>query len=201
MFASRLLWYKGVAEFVDAARLVRAATPEVRFVIVGKPDSGNRTAIPVPQLEAWTRDGIVEWWGHRDDMPAVLQAATIFVLPTWYREGLPKVLLEAAATGRAIVATDMPGCREIVRPRVNGILVSPKDGAAVARAIQTLLGSPELRQRFGRAGRRIAVSEFSEEMVVEHTLEVYRAILGERWPRSATNGRNGNAPSGRDALR
>ena len=147
------------------------------------------------------RDGIVEWWGHRDDMPEVLQAATVFVLPTWYREGLPKVLLEAAASGRAIVATDMPGCREIVRPGVNGILVSPKDGAAVARAIQTLLGSPELRQRFGRAGRRIAVSEFSEEMVVEHTLEVYRAVLGERWSRSAVNGRNGNAPSGRDALR
>ena len=184
---ARILWDKGVGEFVDAARIVRRSLPRARFVLVGDSDPGNPTGVPVEQLKAWVRRGDVEWWGHRDEMPAVLSGANLVVLPS-YREGLPKVLLEAAASARAIVATDVPGCREIVRPGVNGLLVPPRDSAALARAVGTLLKSPELREEFGRAGREISVREFAEEIVVEQTMALYKELLGARWPGRATAG-------------
>lgn len=123
-------------------------------------------------------------------MLEVLGAASIVVLPS-YREGLPKVLLEAAATARPIVATDVPGCREIVRQGVNGLLVPPRDSVALAEAIQTLLRSPKLREEFGQAGREIAEAEFSEDIVVAQTLDLYRELLGDRWPRDTA----GKVPS------
>lgn len=175
---SRMLWDKGVREFVEAARRVRE---EARFVLVGDSDPGNFAAIPVQQLRDWVREGVVEWWGHRDDMPQVYSGVNLVVLPS-YREGLPKVLLEAAASARAVVATDVPGCREIARHGVNGLLVPPRDGAALARAIQDLLRSPELREKFGRAGRDIAVAEFAEGIVVKQTLGLYRELLNAGWP-------------------
>lgn len=184
MLPSRMLWDKGVGEFLEVARLVRAAHPKVRFVLVGSPDEGSSTAVPVSRLESWAREGVLEWWGHREDMPALLSQASIVVLPTTYPEGVPKVLLEAAASARAIVATDVPGCREIVRHEVNGLLVPPYDTAALARAIQVLLRSPELRERLGNTGREIAVTEFAEEIVVEQTLSLYRELLPAAWPRS-----------------
>src|SRR5205807_9344572 len=140
-----------------------------RFVLVGAPDNGNREAIPTQQLDGWSREGLVEWWGHRSDMPGVLAAATVVVLPS-YGEGLPKVLVEAAATGRPLVATDVRGCREIVRPGVNGLLVPPRDSAALAHAIERLLLSPSLRARLGQGGRHLAQTEFAEPVVVEQTL-------------------------------
>lgn len=181
MLPSRMLWNKGVGEFVDAARTIRKDHPDVRFVLVGSPDEGNRLTVPLPTLNDWVQAGIVEWWGQEEDMVSTLSAASIVVLPT-YREGLPKILLEAAASARPIVATDVPGCREIVWQRVNGILVPPRDSAALAEAIQTLLRSPKLREQFGKAGREIAVAEFSEQSIVEQTLRVYRELLGSRWP-------------------
>lgn len=193
MLASRMLWDKGVAEFVGAARLLRAsaAATGARFALVGRPDPGNPAAVPAEQLEAWARAGMVEWWGHRDDMPAVLRQAAVVVLPTFYPEGVPKVLIEAAACGRAIVATDAPGCREVVRPGVNGLLVPPHDILSTAEAIDRLLRDPELRGRFGREGRRIATAEFSEQGVVAQTLDVYRALLGARWPTRRDGGASG----------
>ena len=115
-------------------------------------------------------------------MPEVLAAANLVVLPS-YREGLPKVLLEAAASARAIVATDVPGCREIVRHGLNGLLVPPRDGEALALAVRDLLRDPSLRGRFGCAGREIAVSEFAEAIVVEKTLDLYQELLDGPWPR------------------
>ena len=114
-------------------------------------------------------------------MASVLARANIVVLPS-YREGLPKVLLEAAACARAIVTTDVPGCREIVRSGVNGLLVPARDSGALADAITTLLQSQELRSQFGLAGRAIALNEFAEEIVVEQTLALYRTLLRNRWP-------------------
>jgi len=178
---ARMLWDKGVREFVEAAHLLRAAGREARFVLVGAPDTGNREAIPVERLDAWTREGPVEWWGHRRDMAAVLAGASVVVLPT-YGEGLPKVLVEAGAAGRPIVATDVRGCREVVRPGVNGLLVPARDSTALARAIERLLQSPELRARLGRAGRLLAETEFAESVVVRQTLAVYRQLLDGRWP-------------------
>lgn len=182
MLACRMRWDKGVSEFVKAARYLRARGQNARFVLVGAPDLGSPAALSLAQLEAWAREGIVEWWGHRDDMPHVLASASLVVLPTTLREGVPKVLLEAAASERAIVATNTRGCREIVRPDVNGLLVPPGQSEALAWSIQTLLESRELRAKFGRAGRQIAVAEFSQEIVVEQTLGVYSELLGARWP-------------------
>jgi glycosyltransferase involved in cell wall biosynthesis len=166
---------------VEAARLVRQTDPSTRFVLVGGPDSGNPLSVPQAQLDAWASEGVVEWWGHRQDMPQVIARAIVVVLPT-YHEGLPKALLEAAASGRAIVATNVPGCREIVRDQVNGLLVPARDAAALARAIETLVASPTLRARFGQAGRAIAVAEFSDRLVVRETLALYRELLGGGWP-------------------
>ncbi len=172
---ARMLWSKGVGEMVEAARLLRARGSVVRMVLVGDPDDENPESVPVETLRAWSREGFIEWLGVRDDMPAVLRATHIAVLPT-YREGLPMTLLEAAASGRAIVATDVPGCREIVRHGENGLLVPSKDARALADAIEALANDPARRARMGRHGREIAAA-FGEDVVVAETLALYRAML------------------------
>jgi glycosyltransferase involved in cell wall biosynthesis len=184
LLASRLLWDKGVGELVEASRSLKKDGIACRVVLVGVPDPGNPKAIPVSLLERWQAEGVVEWWGLRNDMPEVLQAASIVVLPS-YREGIPKILLEAAASGRPIVTTDTPGCREIVRHGENGLLVPPYDSEALAQALHRLLQDPVLRTQMGMRGRAIATSEFSEVQVIKETLSVYSELLRERWPQSS----------------
>ncbi|MEO7775019.1 MAG: glycosyltransferase family 4 protein, partial [Steroidobacteraceae bacterium] len=135
LYAGRLLWSKGIGELVDATRLIRAQGDYVRLVLVGVPDTQNPDAVPVAALQEWQREGILEWWGARDDMPAVFRSANLVALPSDYGEGVPKVLIEAAASGRAIVTTDTPGCREIVRNGINGTLVPPRNVPCLAAAI------------------------------------------------------------------
>jgi glycosyltransferase involved in cell wall biosynthesis len=189
LFASRMLWTKGVGEFVEAASALREAGVKARFVLAGRVDSGNPMAVPVDQLRKWNDSGKLEWWGQRDDMIAVFAQCHIVCLPTTYGEGVPKVLIEAAACGRPIVATDVPGCREIVRHDDNGLLVPAKDGRALAGALGRLIMDPALRERMGRRGREIAVQEFSLERVVTETLAVYRMLL----PRAARQTTSGTA--------
>lgn len=176
MLASRMLWDKGVKEFVGAARLLRQDGLDVRCVLVGKPDASNPSAIPARQLQGWHETGDVEWWGYRSEMAAVLAQAHIVCLPS-YREGLPTILIEAAAAGLPLVATDVAGCREVVRPGVNGALVPVRDAAALADAIEVLAGDSALRESYGRASRRIAEEEFGIESVASATLEIYRSVL------------------------
>jgi glycosyltransferase involved in cell wall biosynthesis len=176
LLMSRMLWDKGVGEFVEAARLLRSRGVNARFVLAGDPDSENPAAIAVEQLEQWQREGIVEWWGHRDDAPHVLAQALLVVLPS-YREGLPKVLLEAAACGRPMIATDVPGCREIVEQGVTGLLVPPRESEPLAATIAALLADPERRDRMGRAARALAEREFGLDAVIDRTLAVYRELL------------------------
>ena len=173
----RMLRDKGVGEFVAAARAVAEGGRAVRFALIGALDPGNPAAVSESVLRNWVDAGAVEWWGPRDDMPAVLRGATLVCLPS-YREGLPKVLVEAAACGRAIVTTDVPGCREVVRDGVNGLLVPVRDAAALAKAIGELLDDPARRHAMGAAGRVLMEREFSEEQVVSATLEIYREVLG-----------------------
>lgn len=175
MLPSRMLQDKGVMEFVEAARLLRQRGVVARFVLVGDSDSENSAAIPDTQLEAWHKDGVIEWWGRCENMPEVLAQAHIVCLPS-YREGLPKVLLEAAACGRPLVATDVPGCREIVIDGSNGLLVPPRDREALASAIGRLLAAPELRAKMGKRGRELAETDFSVDQVVRQTLAVYREL-------------------------
>jgi len=172
----RMLWDKGVGEFLEAARLVKRQKPRVRFVLVGRCDEENPASIQSVQLHRWQEEGAIEWWGHRSDMPAVLGHAAVVVLPS-YREGLPVSLLEAAACGKPIVATDVPGCRDVVRHRVNGLLVPPKNPTALAEAIAVLLENPGLRNELGRRGRDIVVKEFSSTLVTRQTLALYDELL------------------------
>jgi glycosyltransferase involved in cell wall biosynthesis len=177
LISGRMLWDKGVGEFVEAARLLRARAVAHRAVVVGIPDEENPNSIPEAVLRSWHNDGVIEWWGLRDDMPSVMAQAAIVTLPSYYPEGVPKVLIEAAASGRAIVTTDVPGCREIGRQGVNADLVPPRDAVRLADAIQALLADPQRRAAYGQAGRHIAIAEFSEDRVLADTLALYRRLL------------------------
>lgn len=173
LFASRLLRAKGIGEFVEAARIVAVrAGDAVRFVVAGEPDPGNPDTVRDGELARWRAEGIVEFLGHRDDMPALLAESDIVVLPSYY-EGTPRNLIEAAAAGLPLIATDVPGCREVVRHGCNGLLVPPRDASALAAAIVQLAGNRDLRAAMGAEARRIAVAEFSQEKVIAETLGVY----------------------------
>lgn len=182
VLASRMLWDKGVGEFVEAARILKKDEIKCRMVLVGNPDPENPASISKETLRGWHSEGIVEWWGHKDDMPEVLSGAHIVALPTTYGEGVPKVLIEAASCGRPIVATDVPGCREIVRHNENGLLVPPHDSKALAEAIKKLIKNPELRTIMGVRGPQIVEAEFSEEIVVRQTMAVYERLLYIKHP-------------------
>ncbi|MEZ0395269.1 MAG: glycosyltransferase family 4 protein [Anaerolineales bacterium] len=172
VFAGRMLWDKGLAELVEAARLLRAEGVQARIALVGRPDGGNPASISEEQLRAWHAEGTLEYWGWRGDMEKVLAEAHIFCLPS-YREGLPTTIIEAAACGRPVVATDVPGCRHAVRNGETGLLVPPRDAPALAAALKTLIADPALRRRMGAAGRRMAEAEFSTARVNEETLRIY----------------------------
>ena len=174
MLSARLLWEKGVREFVVAARLLRQRGIAARFLLVGAPDEANASAVPACQISAWVAEGIVEYRGWVEDMPRMLTECHIVCLPSYYGEGIPKALIEAAAAGRAIVTTDMPGCREIVHDGVNGLLVPPRNADAVAVALAKLIENPELRRQLGARGRARAEQEFGIDLVIQQTLALYR---------------------------
>jgi glycosyltransferase involved in cell wall biosynthesis len=176
VLGGRMLWHKGIKEFIDAARILKQNGIQARFVLVGKTDPDNPDSLSEAQLLSYQKEGMVEWWGHREDIPAILTGAQVVVLPS-YTEGLPKILLEAGACARAVVASSNAGCREIVRDGENGFLVPPKDTEALAGAITVLLQDAELRERMGRRGRDIVMNEFSAGRVVRETLLVYDELL------------------------
>jgi glycosyltransferase involved in cell wall biosynthesis len=173
---ARLLYDKGVGEFVEAARRLRSRGVAVRMALVGTGDPGNPASVPDEHLRRWTEEGVVEHLGWCDDMADVLSKAHVVCLPS-YGEGLPKALLEAASSCRAIVATDVPGCREVVRHEDNGLLVPARDAESLASALERLLVDPALRRRMGERGRARAVAEFSADHVAEATLELYAELL------------------------
>lgn len=173
MLASRLLWDKGIREFVEAAALLRQQAVDVRFVLVGESDPENPAAIPLAQLQEWVQSDKIEWWGHQADMPEIFSLVHIVCLPTFYGEGIPKILIEAASCALPIVATDWPGCREIVRHGENGLLVPVHDPSALAAAINTLIEAPDLRHRMGEMGRRFVEQKFSQEIIIAQTLQLY----------------------------
>ncbi|MGH8579193.1 MAG: glycosyltransferase family 4 protein [Gammaproteobacteria bacterium] len=179
VLAGRMLWDKGVQEFVTAAKMLRQEGIAARFALVGASDVGSPSAVSERQLQTWQDDGVIEWWGSRDDMPEVFSQCHIVCLPS-YREGVPKVLIEAAACARPIVTTDVPGCREIVRHEENGLLVPPKDAQRLAEALHRLIDDSTLRRRLGQRGRLVAEREFGLPKVISETLGVYRELLDRR---------------------
>jgi glycosyltransferase involved in cell wall biosynthesis len=180
LLAARLLVDKGVREFVQSAQILRQRgllAQDARFVIVGKPDLANPASLRPDELAQWAEEGVVELWGHRTDMPQVMAAAHVVVLPSYYGEGLPKVLIEAAACGRVVVTTDHPGCRDAIDPGVTGVLVPLRDAVALANAIQKLLSDPVRCATMGQAGRELAESAFDVRQVVAVHLQIYQELM------------------------
>lgn len=176
MMASRLLQDKGVVEFVEAARILQGKGVQAKFVLVGDPDPDNPTSISEAQIQSWVQEGVVEAWGHREKMSEVLLRATIFCLPS-YREGMPKVVLEAMACGLPCITTEAPGCQDAVRHGDNGLLVPVKDASALADAMMRLLQNPEECRRMGERGRERAEKEFDQNRIIEQILKVYREMI------------------------
>ena len=180
VMAARLLWAKGVGVFVEAARLLKARGVNVRCVLVGGVDLANAASVPETQLRAWHEEGVIEWRGFQKDIRPALHEATLFCLPSHYREGLPKVVLEAMAMGRPVITTDAIGCREAVRDGDNGLLIPPRDPLALTTAIHELLADPLTRKRMGRRGRERTEQEFATPLVVSETLNLYRRFALSR---------------------
>ena len=175
LLVARMLWDKGVGEFVEAARMLRKEEVNAQFILVGDIDIGNPKSIDKKQLHKWCSTGDIEWLGHQKNISQIMVKSHVICLPS-YREGLPKTLIESAAAGKPIVTTDVPGCREVVRNEINGFLVPPKNPEALATAIRKLLLNKQLRVEMGKQGRRIAVEEFSVEQVVKETIFIYEKL-------------------------
>ncbi|WP_049623641.1 glycosyltransferase family 4 protein [Frateuria defendens] len=178
LLAARLLWEKGVGEFVEAARLLAAEGREVEFLLAGTPDPGNPRAVAEAQVRQWAGEGVVRWLGHVEDMPALLARVDAMALPSYYCEGVPKCLIEGAACGLAIITTGRPGCREVVaQDGIDGLRVPPRDARALADCIARLDDDRELLRRLGCRARQKALEEFDERLVIQRTIEVYEELL------------------------
>lgn len=174
-FASRLLREKGVLEFVEAARILKERSVQAHFWLLGEPDPGNPSSISYEDVERWRKEEVITPLGYRTDIADIFACTNLIVLPS-YREGFPKVLIEAAACGRAVITTDVPGCRDAIKPNVTGLLVPVRDATSLADAIERLLDDTELRQSMGAAGRKLAEREFGIEKVVQAHLKIYQEL-------------------------
>ena len=175
VMAARLLHDKGVHEFVEAARQVKHRHPEVRFLLAGDLDVEHPSSLSYVELEAIRNDGVVEHCGFVQDIPSLFARANMVVLPS-YREGLPKVLIEAAACGRAVITTSTPGCEDAILPDETGLLVPVRDAKALAEAVIRLIEDPQLRHRLGERGRCLAVDRYDIGTVISTHLEIYRSL-------------------------
>ncbi|MFP8843613.1 glycosyltransferase family 4 protein [Shewanella baltica] len=177
VMACRLLREKGVYEFVEAARQVKKRFPESKFLLVGAPDLDNPNTVTQHEIEQWVEENLIIYLGQRTDIPSIFSDSNIVCLPSFYGEGVPKVLIEAAACGRAIVTTDNPGCRDAVKNGITGLCVPVKDANALAAAIIKLIESPKLRQEMGASARIFAENEFDVQAVVDKHLKIYQHLL------------------------
>lgn len=181
MFAGRLLHEKGVLEFVETARRFRSnlnkPDKSPKFALVGMPDPDNPSSVTATEIEGWVNEGAIEYWGHINDMPSALSQASVFIYPSYYGEGLAKVLLEAAAAGRAVITTDKPGCREAIIDGETGILVPTKNVPAIVEALEKLLNDPDTRHEMGHAGRKLAEQKFDIKLIVKKHMDIYSDLL------------------------
>lgn len=196
LLPGRMLWEKGVSDFVTAARHLRDRKVSARFVLVGAPDPDNPGCIPEEQLLSWEQSGIVEWWRNRSDMPSVYAQSTLVCLPSYYGEGLPNVLAEAGASGRAVVTTNIPGCLQAVTDGENGLVVPVRDPKSLGAAVQRVLEDQDLRRRLGTIGRLRAIQEFSHVRIVKQMLSIYRGLLDDKWPEPTTNAESSKSREG-----
>ena len=176
LLIARMLRDKGVVEFVESARIIKRSHPDVNFWLVGDTDSGNPTSLTGDQIRTWESEGLVSWFGYREDVPQLLQQCHIVCLPS-YREGFGKVLIEAGAAQRAVVTTNVPGCRESIENGSNGLLVEPRDPVALAAALITLIDNEEMRTAMAAEGRHRVETQFSSDIINAQTLAVYEQVL------------------------
>jgi glycosyltransferase involved in cell wall biosynthesis len=190
LLAARLLREKGVGEFVEAARMLRQRGRNVQFLLAGTPDSGNPSSFAHHEVDRWHREGLIDWLGHVDDMPALMRTVHVMALPSYYREGVPRSLIEGAASGLCLVTTDLPGCREVVTGHgVDGLQVPPRDAPSLAALLMQLDDDRPLVKRLGAKARERAERHFDERLVIDRTLEVYAELLSDPLPvRSAVAG-------------
>jgi glycosyltransferase involved in cell wall biosynthesis len=179
ILVARMIREKGISDFVEAATMLQG---QAEFLLVGAPDEGNPNTVTAAELKAWQEAKKITWLGPRRDIAALLATSHIACQPSTYREGLPKSALEAMAAGKPLVATDIPGCREAVVHNVTGLLVPPRDPAAMAAALKTLIDDPDLRARMGTAARARAVENFSDAIICEKTLSVYDSLMSRSRP-------------------
>lgn len=177
LMAARLLWDKGVQEFVDASKALQQQNKHVEFWLAGLPDKENPQWVPEEELNAWEAQRLIQWLGHCSDMPDLLQKVDIATLPTHYNEGLPRFLVESAASGLPLIATDIPACRAIVKDGVNGIIIPTQNADALANAISRLIDDNTLRSNMSEASRSIALSEFDEKQVLKEWLSLYKKLI------------------------
>lgn len=175
LFPARMLLDKGLDTLIEAARILKH-THVVQFVLAGEPDAGNPATVDVKTLRAWQDAGLAEWWGFQSQMETVYVQAAIVTLPS-LGEGLPTALIEAAACGRAIVATDVPGCREVVEDGVNGLLVPPGDPQALAQALARLLDDASMRKQMGAAGRQRVLAQFADHIIIQQIVDIYQSLI------------------------
>ncbi len=178
LLAARLLREKGVSEFAEASRLLRSQGRRIEFLLAGTPDSGNPSSITQEEAQAWHDQGLVNWLGHVEDMPDLLASVDVMALPSYYREGVPRCLIEGAAAGLALVTTDLPGCREVVtRDGEDGLHVPPRDAVTLASMLMRLDDDRALLGRLGANARERALRHFDERLVIRRTLDVYEELL------------------------
>ena len=176
LFVGRLQLDKGLVEFVEAARTLKARRQDIVFVMVGAPDPGNRRSVPESMLAEWKDRNDVVFTGRREDVPGLMAMANTVTTPTFYREGLPRTLLEAAATGLPLIGTDMPGVREAINNGVNGILIPTHDSEALAGAVEELADDPKKSERYGNASLERAKNEFDHQRVIGEYLKMYEEL-------------------------
>lgn len=175
LISCRLIKEKGISEFVEASRIVKKNYPDTRFQIVGERDERNPSVIGQAELERWVSEGIVSWLGSVSDVRPIIADADVVVLPSYYREGIPRSLLEGAAMGKALITTDSVGCRDTVEEGITGLLIPPKDPDALAKAMIKLIEYPDMRIRMGLAGHKKVQLEFDEKLVIRKILKAYNA--------------------------
>ncbi len=173
LLAARMLWSKGVGDFVAAARTLKTIMQDADFVLAGMPDPGNPDSVNVETLENWKNEGVIRWVGLCDDMPKLITSCHVVCLPTWYREGFPRVLVEAMACGRVIITTDVPGCREVFAHGECGVKIPPKNPSALIEALIWLHSNPNARRAMGTDGACVVKENFAEEIITRAALNCY----------------------------
>ena len=172
VLVARMLWDKGINEFVKAAKFLKNNGIKANFILIGAPDKSNPTSIPVKQLQTWVKEGHIEWWGHKKNISSLLKKADIACLPS-YREGVPKFLMEAFATALPVVTTQVPGCNVLVKNNKHGFLVPPREYKHLARSLKILIEDNDLRQKMGQINRRLALDNYSLDKINYQTLNIY----------------------------